>query len=226
MNYAIKIFPHLIFSLIFFTYAFSDQKNFVLMLDPAGDAKNSGRRLDDGFERGITFQFAEELEKMIKSRFAGVQVMVTRFPGETVQPLQNANFANRLAVDLFLSINFYQERGIKPQLAIYYFGYHELPVKMSELAFHRYDAAHMQQLPTTQRWSALMHQALQDQSYQSLFECIGVMQLPFKPLVGIKAPAIALEMSVKSKNDFTQYLEPVLQSLEPIIAEVMQRRSS
>jgi len=35
------------------------------MLNPAGDAHDAGRTLSDGFERGVTRQFAEKLKKSL-----------------------------------------------------------------------------------------------------------------------------------------------------------------
>ena len=67
------------------------------MLDPAGDAQNPGRTIDDNFERGITLQFAEKLKEMLQEKFPTIRVVLSRTPGESLQPLQNANFANRLS---------------------------------------------------------------------------------------------------------------------------------
>lgn len=94
---------------------------FTLMLDPAGDAQYPGRIIEDCFERGITLQFVEQLQVIITERFPSVRVVLTRFPGETRQPLQNANFANRLDVDLYISIHCYPESKPKSQLYLYYF---------------------------------------------------------------------------------------------------------
>src|SRR5579872_1728748 len=69
---------------------------FTIMLDPAGDAQYPGRIIDDCFERGITLQLAEQLSTVIAQRFPSIRVVITRQPGETRQPLQHANFANRL----------------------------------------------------------------------------------------------------------------------------------
>src|SRR5271156_6610097 len=97
------------------------QPPFTLMLDPAGDAQNPGRIIEDSFERGITLQCMQELQAVIAQRFPRIRVVVTRSPGETRQPLQNANFANRLDVDLYISIHCYPESKPKSQLYLYYF---------------------------------------------------------------------------------------------------------
>ena len=81
------------------------------MLDPAGDAQYPGRIIDDSFERGITLQCVEELQRAITRQFPHVRVVLTRFPGETCQPLQNAHFANRLDVDLYRAFTVIKNRN-------------------------------------------------------------------------------------------------------------------
>ena len=84
----------------------SVQSRFSIMLDPAGDAKHTGRQIDDNLERGISLQFTEKLKQTLEKQHPEIHVVLSRFPGETIYHLQNANFANRLEVDFYLSIHF------------------------------------------------------------------------------------------------------------------------
>ena len=43
------------------------------MIDPSGDAKHTGRVIQDTFERGITLQCAEALKKELNSAMTGVE---------------------------------------------------------------------------------------------------------------------------------------------------------
>ena len=52
---------------------------FTLMIDPAGDAKEPGRAIDDTFERGITLQLAEELKRTIEAENPGVRLSLQSF---------------------------------------------------------------------------------------------------------------------------------------------------
>lgn len=192
---------------------------FSIMLDPAGDAKHTGRKLDDSFERGITLQFAEQLKKVLEQQHGNtVQVVLTRFPGETLQPLQNANFANRLNVDLYLNIHFYQDDRTKPQLFLYRFSHgNEFVTKLFDLHFYAYDLIHMVNKEATKRYAHSIKQTLTSPSYAQQFEVLGLFSLPFKPLIGIKAPALALEASLHHKDDWRTFVEPIAQSLAPLI---------
>ncbi len=191
---------------------------FSLMLDPAGDAKHTGRRLEDSFERGITLQCTEQLKKVLEKRHPNMRVVLTRFPGESLQPLQNANFANRLDVDFYLSIHFFQEKNIKPQLFLYHFSYNDdFITKVFDLCFYRYDQAHLFNMPTIKLWGNTIKNVLEKELYKKQFDVHSVFKLPFKPLIGIKAPAIALEAGLKYKDDWYIYIEPIADSISAII---------
>lgn len=38
-------------------------RTYTIMLNPAGDARHTGRRIDDTFERSVTLQYVEKLKK-------------------------------------------------------------------------------------------------------------------------------------------------------------------
>lgn len=194
---------------------------FTLMLDPAGDAKHAGRVIEDSFERGITLQCAEKLKKELEFYNPNVRVILTRFPGESLEPLQNANFANRLEVDLYISFHFYYEDLPKPELFIYYFvndTTDSWQKPTTSLSFLAYDKAHRDKLARTKNAAQTLEKFLKQELYTSLFECKGVFGIPFKPLVGIIGPALGIEMSLKKKDQWITYLKPLCQSIINVIA--------
>ena len=72
----------------------------IVVLDPAGDAKRTGRRIGDSFERGLTLQCAEKIKEIIEARSSHIKVVITRMPGDNVYDLQNASLSNRIHADL------------------------------------------------------------------------------------------------------------------------------
>ncbi|MBN1549148.1 N-acetylmuramoyl-L-alanine amidase [Candidatus Babeliales bacterium] len=195
-------------------------KPFSIMLDPAGDAQNTGRIVGDSFERGITLQFAEALKHELEATYQSIRVILSRVPGETIEPLQNANFANRLNVDLYLSIHFYEDVKEHPQMYLYYFIYNPVTDRWNttrRLSFYPYDQAHLISIKTTQSWAQTLFNNLNQQKYKKLFTMHEIAGLPFKPLIGVRAPALALEASLKSKRDWSIYLEPIVASLGPLL---------
>ncbi|HSW75550.1 MAG TPA: hypothetical protein VLG50_00750, partial [Candidatus Saccharimonadales bacterium] len=78
------IFKKLLYCLLFFVSTLLPQEQpFTIIIDPLGDPKNTGREIDDVFERGITLQCAEELKKQLNNVLPHIRVILTRVPGET-----------------------------------------------------------------------------------------------------------------------------------------------
>jgi len=193
---------------------------FTIMIDPAGDAKHTGRLIQDTLERGVSLQCAEELKKIIMQKYTNVRVILTRVPGETIQPLQNASFANRLDVNLYLSIYFYYEQDTPSYITLYH--YLENPIvdfwhKPIDLFFYNVNQAHLINLSKTTQYGLDFLQVLQNKKISKYFEARGFFGIPFKPLIGIKAPALAVEIGLKHKNDWKNIIDPLVQSIEKII---------
>lgn len=191
---------------------------FSLMIDPAGDAQHTGRTLDGTFERGITLQCAQALKEELEKRDRAISIILTRLPGEAVQPLQNAHFANRLAVDLYLNINFYQATSTKPHACIYAFSYgNDFVSQTSNLSFYTYDKAYLHNKSITRTYGQLMQNVLANEMYARQFSCTGLFFIPFRPLTGITAPALAFEASLKRKEDWHVYVQPLADSIMTLI---------
>lgn len=192
---------------------------FTIMIDPAGDAKHTGRLIGDTLERGISLQCAEQLKATLLQKFKSVRVILTRVPGETLQPLQNASFANRLGVDLYISLYFYHEPENPAHVTLYY--YLENPIadawhKPTNLALYQVNQAHLLNLKTTQAWGKIILEVLHDTRCSKFFRPRGIFGIPFVPLVGIKAPAIAVEVGLKNKQDWQHIIDPLVIAIERI----------
>ena len=187
---------------------------FTIMLDPAGDARETGRIIEDSLERAITIEFAQKLQEEIESYLPNSKVIITRSPGELVRPLQNANFANRLPVDLYLSINCVHAPKNKPTLYVYQFSLGDTFVTKSyNLAMTPYDKAHQHNAAQTTEYGKKIVNTLSEKDYVRLFKTEGAYQLPFAPLIGIQAPALGLEISVPSKTEWKQFVQPLAFSI-------------
>lgn len=182
-------------------------EQFTIMIDPAGDAKNTGRQIDDSLERGITLQFTQKLKENIESKLKNVKVIVTRVSGEKVESLQNANFANRLDVDFYLSVHFYKESAVKSQAYIYTFSYKDDFIeKKPDLYFYQYDMAHLINRDVTKKCADNIKDVFLSGQYAKYSEFCGVFSLPFKPLIAVKAPAVGIEIGLNSRDDWNNYI--------------------
>ncbi len=182
-----------------------------VILDPAGDAKRTGRRIGDNFERGLTLQCAEKIKEYIEQHAPYIIVVITRMPGDTVYDLQNASLANRLHADLLVNLNFYQCNETKPTLFLYQFSYgNDFAVNYQyELGLRSYDEAYTINKHITDEYVQNIKQFLLQTRYQPFFGVAGAYHLPIKPLIGIVAPSIAIEAGLKNKESWVQYVEPL-----------------
>ncbi len=193
---------------------------FTIMIDPAGDAKHTGRLIQDTLERGISLQCAEQLKMKLTEKIKNLRVILTRVPGETIQPLQNASFANRLGTDLYLSLYFYYEPDTPQHITLYY--YIQDPIadawhQPQQLAFYPVDQTHLINLTTTKAWGNIFLDVLQDKQCSKYFQPYGLFGIPFLPLIGIKSPAIAIEVGLKNKQDWQRIIDPMITAIERII---------
>lgn len=185
---------------------------FTIMINPAGDAEHKGRIIDDAFERSITLALAHALQNQIEQHIPGARVVLTRTGTEVVRPHAHANFANRLGADLFLSIHCYQETQTRPQLAIYTFSYGDQnSMRLPHLAFYPFDQAYLLNQDITQKYAQALRTSLQNQS--KVYAVSDVYKIPFKPLMGVKAPAIGIEIGLKNKQAWQSFVLPLVEAV-------------
>jgi N-acetylmuramoyl-L-alanine amidase len=214
---------HFVFFLLFF-HATMLSTPFSVMLNPAGDAQHTGRILDDNFERGITLQCAEQLKQALEQELPHVRIILTRFPGETLLPLQNANFSNRLQADVYISLHFYKEEAPKPHVYIYTFSYgNDFVHKPNPFSFIPYDSVYRLHTNTTNNLAKSLYKNLNSNHHTTLFTAHAPTALPHAALIGITAPAICLEAGLKNKDDWTVYIKPFAQAIAASLTPLLNQ---
>lgn len=195
---------------------------FTVMIDPAGDARNPGRVIDDTYERSLTMQCAEELKQLLEAEPHKCRVILTRFPGEAVEPLQNVTFANRLGIDLYISLHFFEQKTETPQIYFYTLLYDPatdfVTKKGTSLELLPYDQAYKISLAKTKQYSTLAFTSCSQASKGFHAACHAPLPVPYKPLIGITAPAIGIEIGIQSKNQGKLIAPLVAQALKAIVA--------
>ena len=218
---------YIMFCLVLFVPLYTKQKIFTIMLDPAGDAQHAGRKIGDYTERGATLQFGNALKKNIEESHSGIRVVLTRFPGETIQPRQNASFANRLDVDLYLSIHFFKQTTRKSLLHLFFFCLHPTTDFWSpqtpNLAFVKSSEIHKQSIKTSKAWAQTLFESMHDHSKS--FDTPKPLGIPFKPLYGLKAPSIGIEASLTYPEEWQQYVQAITDGISTLITKTKKESS-
>lgn len=205
------------------TPAAAEKPAFTIMIDPAGDAQNPGRIIDDTFERSLTMQCAEELKQLLeKDHSIKCRVILTRFAGETIEPFQSITFANRLGVDLYISLNFFQQSAESPQFYFYTLIYDPASdfaaKKGTTLELLPYDQAYKLSLTQTKHYSTLAFAQCKEVSSSYHVTCHSPKGIPYKPLSGIMAPAFGIEIGIHHKNQAKSLAPLVAQTLKAIVS--------
>ena len=232
--YTMKLVSHKKYLLLYTAYLLNlflstsnyAQQPFTLMINPFGDAGNAGRIIDGCYERGLTLQCAEELKKNFKKSSPHIRVILTRFPGERLEPLQNANFANRLKTDLYLNVQFYFQEHDLSHVTFYHFIQHPTELwaqrALPGLDFVPFDTIHRSCIKQTQEWVKMLAQELGATAHSHNFVLQGVYPCPCKPLMGIQAPAISIEIGLKNKDDWQRFIAPLITCFEKLIAYIQK----
>lgn len=192
----------------------------VVLINPAGHAGDTGRNLQNGFERAATFKFAQEIQSNLE-KYNDCRVILTRVPGEKIVDFQNASFANRLNVDLFFSIHFFKHDSTRPIVYIYQhvadpiedFARRTFPALkfMPVLQAHQVNVFRTKQIG--QQIAAVFSKA----DNQKLFDFGGFFGIPLKPLCGIVSPAILIEIGVNQDDDWFKVLDAVVNGIGDMI---------
>jgi N-acetylmuramoyl-L-alanine amidase len=188
----------------------------VILIHPDGHPGQTGRKLFRGTEHTITKNIAEYLCEQINQRSSCVAVQ-TRTKAETFHSLQHASFANRLNTDLFISIHAYKEESMQPTITLY----HLLCDPITDLSKRTFDAhafipvhmAHTKNIGSTQKIAGILAESLQHEKYSKIFQIAGPFGIPFKPLLGILAPAIAIEFGLGKEINLPPLLDPIIDAL-------------
>jgi hypothetical protein len=206
-----------------FTASHKHNKKLLIVIDPAGDAKKTGRPIADSFERALTLQCAEKIKVELEKKI-DIKVIITRSTGDTVAELHSASLANRMNADLFIMLNFYHTDEVKQPLYLYNFSYgnHDIGVYKQGLSLCSFDKAYMINKDLTNDMVQQFAAHLQSESYHNLFTLHGPYAMPCKQLIGVIASGIVLEAGLKTKDAWQLFVQPIVEG----ILILMQRQTN
>lgn len=193
---------------------------FTIILDPAGDARIAGRVIGDSYERSLTFQCLDLVRDYLESHIRTVRVLLTRLPGETLEPLQNVAFANRLKADLYVSVHMYPAQNKVTDLNVYYDvskpGIAECSAER-QLDLKPYNDGSERFQKASYCVAAFFERFITDTFRHDQVKIHRPLGVPCKPLIGVMAPAVALEIGLHDKNDVAMNAEYIGRSIENLI---------
>lgn len=191
------------------------------MINPAGDTRNPGRIIDDTFERALTMQCAQALKKYLEKKVSKTRVVIARRPGEAVEPLQNATFSNRLETDLYIHLNFFKQDKKVPELFIYSLIFDPatdfVEKKGLELTLLPYDQSYKVSLQKTKELATSLYNSFTKAAQRVSLISHTPISLPSRPLLGITAPAVTIEIGISDKSAWKELVPVIGQAIETIV---------
>ncbi|HJM68610.1 MAG TPA: hypothetical protein QGF02_01570 [Candidatus Babeliales bacterium] len=203
--------------------SYADQQGYstyTIMLCPQGDSKIAGRTTPDGAERGVTRLWAEQIKKALEERNPNVRIVFSHNLGEHIGQQEKANFANRLQINLFISLLCYSDDNLN--ISLYCYGNKNscMMAQPKKLSFCPYSLAYTFSASITPQYANLIYKNfIQDPKLKN----IAIRQPVYAPLnclMGFKAPAIAIEAGLKQSQDWRYYVKAVTEALNNLIGQV------
>jgi len=191
-----------------------------IMFAPFGNNSMQGRSLKSNFESSISHQFVHELAQELESNFPETHIQISHEKTDLLAPLQLAMMANRLPADLFVQFQFYHDH--EATICLYHCSYYNnFLSKCWDLSWCHADQAYLINKKNSASWAKKMANVLSSSDYSKWFTVIGPHAIPLKPMIGIIAPALLIEIGLPNDDDWKQMIAPITESLKPIIHEIM-----
>lgn len=201
-----------------------------VLLDPAGDAKDPGRTIDDTFERSITLLFCQKLKQLLEEKNSSIRVIITKNTTDIVDQEHNASFSNQVKADLYIHISTFQTYENYLQIYLYYFTYHPVTdfwhKKNRELSFIPFDQAYLHNLTKTAGYAKIIGNSLKANGKMHNYIFTGPYSVPYKPLRGIMAPSFALELGLSNKNSWHILISSVLEAINLTVKKIDYEKNS
>ena len=151
--------------------------------------------------------------------------MISRTPGQELAEHQTLSFANQTQPDLFLSLSLFAlsgNAGAKPQVHLYnllidpftdairkaYHGISFVPLEQAHCSYLKASIAVGHNFKTIAAQEPFVQQC----------ELVGPYALPYKPLLGITAPSIGIEIGLRKDRDWELCLPMIIATLNKLIS--------
>lgn len=193
-----------------------NKKKKIILIHPYGHAGLQGRKLFHETESSVTKKIAEYLCNKLNEESPCIAIQ-TKIKEKNFHPLQAASVSNRLNPALFISIHAFKTESIQPSITIYHLLIDPI-TDFSKRAFDNHTftplhSAHTQQIGLSQKIAKTLSESLHHEKYSKLLHIAGQFGIPFKPLVGIQAPAIAIEFGLGKDINLPPLLDPIISTL-------------
>ena len=213
-----SIIKRLLFITLFIVLSIdAEKKQHIIMLAPAGDSKDPGRKIGQSCERATTFALAHHIKTIIEKE-TNNKVLLSRAPGEHIPYLHSAEYANRINVDLYIALSCYHNptSSHTAHLYLYKRGEQFIP-NLDSLTLLPLAKAHWLHHHDSKKIAQFMHGYL-SRHYIHQIMVPSITTFPFLPLYGVYTPALGIELNYIHQDDTFIYALPLAQTIITALA--------
>ncbi len=204
-----------IYSLLHILCISGKHKPIVIMLDPAGDLRDSGRLIKDQYERTITIKYTQAIKQELEKGTSKFLILLSRIPGQQIEQIEKAQCANQLNIDLFIRFQVYQTEKLRPQMHFFYYKA-ESWNHSTTTTFVPFEKAHIASSTKTDHFARHFKKSLSDNMFDRYYDLHDPIGIPCKSLKGIIAPGVCIEIGLKDPDHWSECVKPIAESLEKI----------
>lgn len=197
----------------------AQQKKPLIIIKPVGHSGYAGRKLHEMYERGATYQWALELQKVLK------RLKVKSFVpfDATAQEQDIINTINQKQSDLVVQLHLYPSTRIQPTVHLFYLLLNPLvdtaPYHQKLYQFVPVRQAHRLYVTQSAWCGRTLYEQLHDVE-QGQFITTNVQGIPCKELVGIQSTAVVIEAGICQDNRWKNLVEPVARALAACVQQL------
>lgn len=199
------------------------QAQFSIFIHPAGDAQHTGRTVAGSYERSYSSKIAHAVKKIIYEKYPQeVAINITHNPSDKVVSLDNANRVNQAEPNIYIHIGCYQSTDqslainlFTPSLEPWYISDYLVTDKNGWISFEDVHKRHKRMTDTYAKKITSF--------FRSKQPVLGFISdhiaCPYESLIGINAPAIAIEFAIRNDFDCAIYAQSLADVLVAVIGD-------
>jgi hypothetical protein len=205
-------------SILLFFFCVISLAATTIILVPWGDATQQGRGriIGDSFERTISWKIATEVQQHLRNTHPHVAVLISRQPGDVLEPWATAQYANHTQADCAFVLGCYPQNNTVLSCDLYMYrakGNNRIKTQQP-LRFLRCDQAYQLAGEKTHSIAQCCAESLRT---NKTLQIHGPFSLPCTPLCGFAVPAVHCEWGLPHEESWRSCVMPLVDALKSVI---------
>lgn len=195
-----------------------------VLICPTGDVKQRGRTIHGSTEAAQTFACATALHDMLSNQHI-CNTFVSRAGGQTCEPLHNAQFANRMQVDVCIILSFFESLTPEPVIYLYHGVHDSKPTRsLKTFTFHPSSQAYVINRTSTITYSTYLYTALAKAPGPLAYTVHSPQGMRHQAVTGMVPPAIVIEIGLPTIDAWQPLVPSLVNAIHLLLNSIQGMR--